>query len=145
MSYQVFKKGRGGSTFKPSGGIAARPARPAPAPQQPTPSSPTPRTRDSSSPQAEERRNRRRLEEEIRRAENLAAGLPEDAVPESAPDYAASGRDQSYRRPIDDDDESHEPRRTAGRPDDRDRREDERGDALRRNDEGERDEAGADR
>jgi ribonuclease G len=145
MSYQVFKKGRGGSTFKPSGGIAARPARPAPAPQQPTPSSPPPRTRDSSSPQAEERRNRRRLEEEIRRAENLAAGLPEDAVPESAPDYAASGRDQSYRRPIDDDDESQEPRRTGGRPDDRDRREDERGDALRRNDEGERDEAGADR
>ncbi len=100
MSYQVFKKGRGGATFKPTGGLATRPGRrPTPDPARPVVSA-TPEDA-----RAEERRDRRRLEEEIRRAENLAAGLPEDASHEPEPDYTASGRDQSFRRPIDEQDE----------------------------------------
>ena len=119
MSSHVFKKGRSGSTFKPSGGLSARPAaRPSPEPQRP-PSPPRP---DAA---ADERRDRRRLEEEIRRAENLAAGLPEDASHEPEPEYTAAGRDQSFRRPIDEDEDDNrrrQPRDDARDEDDRDAR-----------------------
>jgi ribonuclease G len=89
MSHQTFKKGRGSFTFRPTRGIGTAPARP-PASGQSAPIGARP---------ADDRVfDNRRHEAEVRRAENLAAGLPEDAS-DDRPNLTASGRDQSFRSP----------------------------------------------
>ena len=90
MSQQTFKRNRGPMRFKPAHGLTSPKA-----------------TRAAASARAgaigektgdDTLFDRRRHEGEIRRAENLAAGLPEDAQ-EAAEEAPASGRDQRYRSP----------------------------------------------
>ena len=103
MSHQTFKKGRGPSRFRPSGGLGTRAATPANPPPPPSSAAPTTsdRTDAPASPRPSEERafDSRHYEAEVRRAENVAAGLPEDAEHEDQPDLTASGRDQSFRKP----------------------------------------------
>ena len=103
MSHQTFKKGRGPSRFRPSGGLGTRAANSG----TPAPSSPSAapaashRSAVAPPPRASDERafDSRHYEAEVRRAENVAAGLPEDAEHEHQPDLTASGRDQSFRAP----------------------------------------------
>ncbi len=92
MSQQTFKKGRGPMRFKPTRGHGT---------PQPTRGAATARAGAIGDKTAEDPLfDRRRHESEIRRAENLAAGLPEDAA--DAPDEtqrSKTGRDQRFRRP----------------------------------------------
>lgn len=108
MSQQIFKRSRGPMRFKPSRGLSTPKPREAaataaPAADREKPAEETPQF------------DRRRHEAEIRRAENLAAGLPEDAE-EHAEETRHTGRDQRYRPPAaaagaeeHDDDEGTEP------------------------------------
>jgi ribonuclease G len=91
MSYQTFKKGRGPARFRPSGGLGHRaPGRSGPTPnQEPI----------GARPETDRVFDTRQYEAEVRRAENVAAGLPEDAEHEHEPDLTTSGRDQSFRNP----------------------------------------------
>ena len=92
MSQQTFKKGRGPMRFKPTRGLGT---------PQPNLGAATARAGAIGEKTAEDPLfDRRRHESEIRRAENLAAGLPEDAA--DAPDEtqrSKTGRDQRFRRP----------------------------------------------
>ena len=92
MSQQTFKKGRGPMRFKPTRGLGT---------PQPGHGAATARAGAIGDKTAEDPLfDRRRHESEIRRAENLAAGLPEDAA--DAPDEtqrSKTGRDQRFRRP----------------------------------------------
>ena len=92
MSQQTFKKGRGPMRFKPTRGLGT---------PQPNRGAATARAGAIGDKTAEDPLfDRRRHESEIRRAENLAAGLPEDAA--DAPDEtqrSKTGRDQRFRRP----------------------------------------------
>lgn len=103
MSHQTFKKGRGPSRFRPSGGLGTRVALPgAPTPPPASPDSVRTSNPEATTPPrpADERAyDSRHYEAEVRRAENVAAGLPEDAEHEHEPDLTASGRDQSFRAP----------------------------------------------
>jgi len=91
MSQQTFKRGKGPMRFKPSRGIGA-----------PNPN------RAASNARAEAIGEKhvddrvfdvRRHESEIRRAENRAAGLPEDTQDAPEENVSAAGRDQTFRAP----------------------------------------------
>lgn len=103
MSHQTFKKGRGPSRFRPSGGLGTRAATSGtPAPSSPSAAPAASHRSDvTPPPRASDERayDSRHYEAEVRRAENVAAGLPEDAEHEHQPDLTASGRDQSFRAP----------------------------------------------
>lgn len=109
MSYQTFRKNRGPARFRPTGGLGHRVA---------TPRTDAPAARGPEDSSFESRRH----EEEIRRAENLAAGLPEDAGTEHVPDLSKAGRDQSFRDPsrTRHDDDDHPRRDRRAQDDDRD-------------------------
>jgi ribonuclease G len=90
MSQHTFKKNRGPMRFKPSRGLGApKPNRAA-----------THARHDAMGEKTHEEKvfDRRRHEAEIRRAENLAAGLPEDTQ-ELAEEITSDGRDQRFRAP----------------------------------------------
>ncbi|KAB2673717.1 MAG: Rne/Rng family ribonuclease [Verrucomicrobia bacterium] len=92
MSHQSFKRGRGSVHFKPTRGLGT----PRSAHGTPKGQSDAIGARMSNDRVYDTRRH----EAEVRRAENLAAGLPEDAPDaDEAPNLTASGRDQSYRSP----------------------------------------------
>ncbi len=91
MSHQTFKRGHRAIHYKPTGGLGT--SRPATDPS---------RARSDTigrRPADDRVYDTRRHEAEVRRAENLAAGLPEDAHDPDAPNLTASGRDQSFRAP----------------------------------------------
>jgi ribonuclease G len=91
MSSQNFKRGKGPMRFKPRTGLGA------PKPNRAAANARAAVVGDKP-PGEETLFDRRRHEAEIRRAENLAAGLPEDSHDDH--DHApAAGRDQRFRAP----------------------------------------------
>lgn len=91
MSSQNFKRGKGPMRFKPKTGLSAPKPNRAAAHARAVVVGDKPAGEDTLF-------DRRRHEAEIRRAENLAAGLPEDSHDDH--DHApAAGRDQRYRTP----------------------------------------------
>ena len=97
MSQHTFKRGRGPMRFKPTRGLSTpKPARAGDAPTVLIEAKPG--QLEDLAPE-EKPFDRRRREAEVRRAENLAAGLPEDA-PEGTEEVQAAGRDQRYRSPV---------------------------------------------
>ena len=114
MSQQSFKKGSGPMRFKPQRGLGS--------PAKPNRAANTARAEViGDKPANDHVFDRRRHEAEIRRAENLAAGLPEDAADhQEEAQLTASGRDQRFRRPdltrpseITEEDESSESKKEA--------------------------------
>lgn len=91
MSHQTFRKNSGPARFRPTGGLGNR---------QSTSSASSARGETVGGRASDERVfDTRGYEAEVRRAENVAAGLPEDTEHDHAPDLTTSGRDQSYRNP----------------------------------------------
>ena len=105
----TFKRNRGPMRFKPARGLST----PKPGSKESTVISVSPHSEPITEEQP--RFDRRRYEAEIARAENLAAGLAEDAS-ESQEETQPKGRDQRYRAPkvarydeSDEDEDSSEP------------------------------------
>ncbi len=91
MSHQTFKRGRSSIHFKPSHGLGQT---------QPGRGASQARADAIGTRPADDRIfDTRRHEAEVRRAENLAAGLDADAPETERPNLTASGRDQSFRTP----------------------------------------------
>ena len=89
MSQQTFKRGKGPMRFKPTRGIGT---------PNPNRSATNARMEAIGEKTTEERVfDIRRHESEIRRAENRAAGLPEDSVDAPEVNLSKNGRDQTYR------------------------------------------------
>ena len=120
MSQHTFKRSRGPMRFKPARGLST------PKPKEATPTATVilearPDSVDEHIYEdlipEEKPFDRRRHEAEIRRAENLAAGLPEDA-PEHLDDEPESGRDQRFRSPNrkSEEVEDHDPEPAEARP-----------------------------
>jgi ribonuclease G len=93
MSQHTFKRGKGPMRFKPNRGLS----QPNPKPNRDATHA---RLEAIGEKTAEERLfDSNRHEAEIRRAENRAAGLPEDMADSPEQNLSAQGRDQSYRSP----------------------------------------------
>jgi ribonuclease G len=91
MSQQTFKRGKGPMRFKPTRGIGT---------PNPNRSATNARMEAIGEKTTEERVfDIRRHESEIRRAENRAAGLPEDSIDAPEVNLTKNGRDQTYRSP----------------------------------------------
>ena len=91
MSQQTFKRGKVPMRFKPTRGIGA---------PNPNRSAANARMEAIGEKAVEERVfDIRRHESEIRRAENRAAGLPEDTIDAPEVNLTKNGRDQTYRSP----------------------------------------------
>jgi ribonuclease G len=91
MSQQTFKRGKGPMRFKPTRGLGA---------PNPNRAANNARLEAIGEKSGDDRVfDIRRHESEIRKAENRAAGLPEDAQDAPEENISASGRDQSFRSP----------------------------------------------
>jgi len=91
MSQQTFKRGKGPMRFKPTRGLGA---------PNPSRAATNARLEALGEKNTDERVfDVRRHESEISKAENRAAGLPEDAQDAPEENVSSAGRDQSYRSP----------------------------------------------
>ena len=91
MSQQTFKRGQGAMRFKPNRGLGN---------PKPNRSATAARLEAIGAKPADERIfDTRRHESEIRRSENLANGLPEDAQDAAPTQRTAAGRDEAFRAP----------------------------------------------